>query len=89
MKLNIKCPHCGSSDISITSEEAGTGRPTPMYQCGKCGYKARLFPKFETDRDFHEGQGQDKEGQEKEEGQETVAEELEDAGDEMDFTEEF
>ncbi len=51
MKLNIRCPKCGSDKISITSDEKD---PTPLYKCGKCGYKGRLFPKFESDKDVAE-----------------------------------
>lgn len=48
MKLKMNCPKCGSEKISITSDEKD---PTPLYKCSKCGYKGRLFPKFESDKD--------------------------------------
>ena len=47
MKVKINCPRCGSENIKIISEDE---KPVPMYKCDKCGYKSRIFPKFETDK---------------------------------------
>lgn len=48
MKVKITCPRCGSENVRITSDE---GDPTPLYKCGKCGHKAKLFPQIGTKKD--------------------------------------
>ncbi len=47
MKVKINCPKCGAENIKITSDG---NDPTPLYKCGSCGYKHRLFPEFESDK---------------------------------------
>lgn len=47
MKLNIKCPKCGRTNMEITS----TDDKTPMYKCKHCGYLHNVFPKnWEQDK---------------------------------------
>lgn len=48
MKIKITCPKCHSEDIKIISEGSD---PIPMYRCGKCKHRQRLFPRFESDKD--------------------------------------
>lgn len=45
MKVNVSCPKCKSTNVSIISDKEN---PTPMYKCSKCGYKHNLFPQFEN-----------------------------------------
>ncbi len=52
MKVKITCPKCGSENIKIISEGEN---PVPMYKCGNCTYKHRLFPKFESDKNREKG----------------------------------
>lgn len=57
MKVKIKCPKCGSENVSIASDPKD---PTPLYKCNKCGYKHRLFPdmwKKEEGKDEEENKG--------------------------------
>mgnify|MGYP001618357662 FL=1 len=45
MKVKITCPKCRSSNVSIASM-GKLEDPTPLYKCGNCGYKHRLFPQM-------------------------------------------
>ncbi|MGA2130004.1 MAG: hypothetical protein ABSG05_00085 [Candidatus Pacearchaeota archaeon] len=71
----MNCPKCGSEKISITSDEKD---PTPMYKCAKCGYKGRLFPKFESDKNVTDEEadedelGEDEDEEESTEDEETT-----------------
>ena len=56
MKLKMNCPKCGSEKISIVENEESM---SPMYKCEKCGYKGRLFPKFESDKEIKENADED------------------------------
>ena len=47
MKLNIKCPKCGRTNMEITSNDD----KTPLYKCKNCGYLHNLFPK-KDDKDL-------------------------------------
>lgn len=72
MKLKMNCPKCGSDKVSITSDEKD---PTPLYKCAKCGYKGRLFPKFESDKNATDEEAEDELNEDEDESEESPGDE--------------
>lgn len=87
MKLNIKCPKCDSTNVSIMENPKGI---EPMYKCNKCSYKHTLFPQFENKSEAEDenksGSEDGDEAKDDNESEDEEAEELEEETDEFEET---